>query len=80
MNAEIEDLRKFTNGMLSRPVLSRLFQLKSVAGKGKNVEQFEELLLTEFESKWEALRKQRGVAQKSLFDPGPGDGLNLSTS
>jgi len=65
--------------VLTRPLLSRLFQLKSVAEKAPNVTQFEELLHAEFESKWEALRKPRGVSQPSLFDPGPSDGLNLSS-
>jgi hypothetical protein len=64
-------------GLLSRPVLSRLFQLKSVAAKGSNVKQFEELLRAEFESKWEAIRKRRGTSQTSLFHLGPSDGLNL---
>lgn len=60
--------------LLSRPALSRLYHLKSVAGKGRNVKQFEELLRAEFESKWDALSKQRGVAQTSLFDTrAPGD-------
>ena len=63
--------------LVSRPILSRLFQFKSVAAKGSNVKQFEELLRAEFESKWEALRKRRGTPQKSLFDLGPSDGLNL---
>ena len=63
--------------LVSRPILSRLFQMKPVTKKGKNVTQFEELLRTEFESKWEALSKRRGQAQKALFDPGPADGLNL---
>ena len=65
--------------LLSRPMLSRLFQMKPVTRKGKNVTEFEELLRAEFESKWEALRKGRGVAQASLFDAGPSDGLNLSS-
>jgi hypothetical protein len=63
--------------LLSRPILSRLFQLKSVTHKGSNVKQFEELLRTEFESKWEALRKRHGASQESLFDVPPTDGLNL---
>ena len=63
--------------LLSRPILSRLFQMKPVAGKGKNVKHFEELLRTEFESKWEALRQRRGEPQKPLFDLTPSDGLNL---
>ena len=64
--------------LLSRPLLSRLFQMKSVRAKGGNVKQFEELLQTEFESKWEALRKRLGAAQTTLFNAGPGEGLNLS--
>ena len=65
--------------LLSRPILSRLFALKPVAGKAKNVKQFEELLRAEFESKWEALRKRQGETQASLFEPGPTDGLKLSS-
>ena len=64
-------------GLLSRPVLSRLFQLKSVAAKGSNVKQFEELLRTEFESKWETLRKSHRPSQQSLLDSRPSDGLDL---
>lgn len=63
--------------LLSRAVLTRLFQLKPVAAKNSNVKQFEELLRAEFESKWEALRKQRGVAQKSLFQTKPAGELGL---
>lgn len=63
--------------VLTRPLLSRLFELKSVAEKAMNVTRFEELLRTEFESKWAALRKHRGVSQASLFNPGATDGLNL---
>jgi hypothetical protein len=64
--------------LLSRPLLSRLFQMKLVAGKGKNVKQFEELLRTEFESKWEALRKGRGASQTSLFNSSPAGQLPLA--
>ena len=53
--------------LVSRPILSRLFQMKPVTQKGKNVTQFEELLRAEFESKWEAHRKRRGAAQTSFF-------------
>jgi hypothetical protein len=41
------------------------------------VKQFEELLQTEFESKWEAHRKRRGAAQTSLFDTKSGGELGL---
>jgi hypothetical protein len=65
--------------LLSRPILSRLFQMNPVTQKGKNVAQFEELLRTEFESKWEALRKRRSSTQTSLFDSGPSGGLELDS-
>jgi hypothetical protein len=64
-------------GLLSRPVLSRLFQLKRVSARSSGVKQFEELLRTEYESKWEALRKRRGPAQAPLFNTNPTDGLGL---
>ena len=51
-------------GLLSRPVLSRLVELKPVAAKGSNVKQFEELLRAEFESKWEAPRYVRHPFQR----------------
>ena len=63
--------------LLSRPLLSRLFQMKSVRAKGGNVKQYEELLQTEFESKWEALRKRRGVSQRTLFNTSTPGGLGL---
>lgn len=63
--------------LLSRPLLSRLFQMKPVTQKGKNVTQFEELLRAEFESKWEAHRKRRGAAQTSLFTAKSGGELGL---
>ena len=56
--------------LLSRPMLSRLFQMKPVT-------QFEELLRTEFESKWEAHRKRRGESQSSLFTTKSGGELGL---
>ncbi len=64
-------------GLLSRPLLSRLLQIKTVQAKGPNVRQLEQLLQAEFESKWAALRKRRGASQKSLFDAPPADALNL---
>ncbi len=63
--------------LISRPILSRLVQLKSVAAKSPGVKKFEDLLRAEFESKWEAHRKQRGVMQKSLFQTKPAGELGL---
>jgi hypothetical protein len=64
-------------GLVSRPILSRLFQIRPVARKSPGVNQFEELLRAEFESKWELLRKQRGITQKSLFSTKPTGELGL---
>jgi hypothetical protein len=64
-------------GLLSRPILSRLFQMKVVTHKASNVKQFEELLGAEFESKWEALRKCHSESQTSLFNTATTDGLRL---
>ena len=63
--------------LLSRPILSRLFALKTVKHKGPNVKQFEELLRTEFESKWAALRNGRAATQKNLLDTRPSGELGF---
>jgi len=63
--------------LISRPILSRLVELKSVAAKSPGVKKFEDLLRSEFESKWEALRKRQGIAQKSLFNTKPPGELGL---
>jgi hypothetical protein len=54
--------------VVSRQLLSRLSQLKTVKAKGENVTRFEDLLRAEFESRWETIRRDRGAAQASLFD------------
>ena len=54
--------------VLSRQLLSRIFQLKTMKAEGENVILFEDLLRAELESKWETLRRDRGTAQSSLFD------------
>ena len=64
-------------GLLSRSVLSRLFQLKPVSARGGGVKHFEQLLRTEYESKWEALRKRPGATQKPLFNTSHTGGLGL---
>ncbi len=64
--------------LLSRPLLSRLFQLKPVTAKCRNVKQFEVLLRAEFESKWAAHRKQLGPAQNCLLASTAPGGLPLS--
>jgi hypothetical protein len=64
-------------GLLSRPILYRLFQIKDVRNKAKNVKQFEDLLQAEFQSKWEALRKHRSISQTTLFDSKSSGELSL---
>ena len=54
--------------LVARASLARLFDLKTVSEKDRSVSQFEELLRTEFASRWEELRRHRGAAQTSLFD------------
>ena len=60
--------------------LGRLFEIKDVARKHDSVNRLETLLRTEFESKWEELRKLRSASQQSLFQTGSEGELNLSSS
>lgn len=60
--------------LLSTTLLSRLFQLKPVKQKARNVAQFEELLRAEFASKWEALRRPK-PSQPGLFETRRSDDL-----
>ncbi|MEX0804061.1 MAG: hypothetical protein WD688_12195 [Candidatus Binatia bacterium] len=55
-----------------------LFEIKSVAKKYERVDRFENLLHTEFESKWEELRRRRGASQTSLFQSGLSNELNFA--
>lgn len=66
--------------LLSLPLLARLFDFKDVSQKYGSVTRLENLLRTEFESKWEQVRKLRGTSQESLFKTGLKDELNLSPS
>ena len=54
--------------LISRQLLSRLFELKTVKAKSENVTRFEDLLRAKFESRWETIRRHRGAAQSSLFE------------
>jgi len=63
--------------LLSRPLLFRVFQLKTVADRSPSVKQYEELLQIEFESKWDALSKRGGESQSILFYSSPEEGLRL---
>ncbi len=63
--------------LLSLALLGRVFDVKNVAQKHDSVIRFEQLLRTEFESKWEQVRKLRGTSQESLFGSGSRDELNL---
>lgn len=66
--------------LLSLTLLSRVFDVKDVGKKCDSVLRFENLLRTEFESKWEQVRKLRGTSQESLFDAGLKDELSLTTT
>jgi hypothetical protein len=65
-------------GLVTLTLFGRLFEIKSVTKKYEGVNRFETLLRTEFESKWDDLRKLRGASQESLFKTGLKDELNLS--
>lgn len=64
--------------LVTLTLFGRLFEIKSVTKKYEGVNRFESLLRTEFESKWDDLRKLRGASQESLFKTGLKDELNLS--
>ena len=59
-------------------LFGRLFEIKPVTKKYESVNRFENLLRSEFESKWEELRKLRGSSQRGLFETGLGGELSLS--
>src|SRR5262249_28440046 len=57
-----------------------LFEIKPVSKKYDGVQRYENLLRSEFESKWEELRKLRGSSQRGLFETGLGGELSFSGS
>lgn len=63
--------------LLTRPLLSRLLEMKSVGVKAGNVMRYEALLEAEFTSKWDSVRKQRTKSQASLFSDRQLGGLGL---
>jgi hypothetical protein len=64
--------------LITLSLFARLFEIKSVTKKYEGVNRFETLLHTEFESKWEELRKLRRASQTSLFENGSEAELDLS--
>src|SRR5262245_13205496 len=64
--------------LVTLTLFGRLFEIKSVTRKYEGVNRFDDLLRSEFESKWDELRKLRGASQESLFKTGLKDELNLS--
>jgi hypothetical protein len=63
--------------LLTRPLLIRLFELKSVVAKADNVLRYEALLDAAFALRWDAVRKQRNRRQAGLFSDGELGGLDL---
>lgn len=63
--------------LLTRPLLSRLFELKSVGTKADNVLRYEALLDAAFALRWDAVRQQRRKSQAALFSDGELGGLDL---
>ena len=64
--------------LVTLTLFGHLFEIKSVTKKYEGVNRLENLLRSEFESKWEELRKLRSASQESLFDIGLNDELNLT--
>jgi hypothetical protein len=56
--------------LVTLSLIGRLFEIKPVTKKYEGVERLENLLRSEFESKWEELRKLRRASQASLFGTG----------
>ena len=63
--------------LLTRPVLSRLFEMKSVGTKANNVLRYEALLNAAFALRWDAVQNQRNKTQAALFSQGELGGLDL---
>lgn len=63
--------------LLTRPLLSRLIEMKSVGVKTGNVMRYEALLEAAFALRWDAVRRQRSKGQESLFTNSELGGLGL---
>lgn len=63
--------------ILTRPLLSRLFDMKVVESKSDNVLRYEALLDATLALRWDAMRRQRQPSQAALFGDGELGGLGL---
>ncbi len=63
--------------LLSRSLLSRLFEMKSVGVKADNVLRYETLLDAAFAQRWDAVRRERSMSQSLLFSDSELGGLGL---
>jgi hypothetical protein len=63
--------------LITLSLFRRLFEIKPITKEQEGVHRFENLLRSEFESKWEELRKLRGSSHQSLFDTELTDQLRL---
>ena len=66
--------------LVTLTLFGHLFEIKSVTKKYEGVNRFDNLLRSEFESKWEELRKLRGSSQRGLFETGLRGELSFSGS
>lgn len=64
--------------LVTLTLFGRLFEIKSITKKCEGVDRLESLLRTEFESKWEELRRLRRSSQQGLFETRAAGELNLS--
>lgn len=65
--------------LVTRSVLKRLLERKGILNIDKSVKRYQELLDSEFENKWEAIRKTKGKEknQQLLFNNDDGDQTKL---
>ena len=66
--------------VITLTVFGRLFEIKSVTKRYEGVNRLENLLRSEFESKWEELRKLRRSSQQGLFGSDVPGGLPLTST
>jgi hypothetical protein len=66
--------------LISLSFFARLFEIKPVTQKYESVSRLEIYFRSEFESKWDELRKVRRLSQQGLFETGVGGELNLTST
>jgi hypothetical protein len=66
-------------GLLTRSLVTRLLEMKSVSSTSTNVRKYEALLDAALVLRWDGMRKERVVSQSLLFSDGDLGGLGLGS-